>query len=251
MKIVAVIPARMASTRLPGKPLANINGHPIIEHVYRRVLCSKLIDELYVATCDNEIADEVVKCKGRVIMTSPYHTRGTDRVAEAVENIEADIVINVQGDEPMVDPTILDRAIEFIKKRDDIQCLNLITPITDWEKFISKNVVKVVLDKNNKILYFSRQPIPTYNQQDFRTAFKQIGIYLVRRELLLKFSRWEETALEKTEQVDMLRFLENNFSIHAYLSNDMVGVDTPEDLSVVEQMLLEDPLYQQLFSKQI
>lgn len=112
---------------------------------------------------------------------------------------------------------------------------------------MSKDVVKVTLDKDNKILYFSRQPIPNCGQQNFRNAFKQIGIYLVYRELLLKFSRWAETPLEKTEKVDMLRFLENGSPIYAYISKDMIGVDTPQDLSLVERMLLEDPLSQQLF----
>lgn len=247
MKVVAIIPARMASTRFPGKPLAKINGHPMIEHVYRRVLCSKQIDELYVATCDAEIADEIKRCGGKVIMTSPSHVRGTDRVAEAAQKIKADIVINVQGDEPMVDPARLDEAIAFMKKRKDIRCLNLVAPIKDWSFFVSKDVVKVTLDKDNRILYFSRQPIPNCEQQNFRNAFKQIGIYLVYRELLLKFSRWAETPLEKTEKVDMLRFLENGSRIYAYISKDMVGVDTPQDLSLVERMLLEDPLYQQLF----
>lgn len=247
MKVVAIIPARMASTRFPGKPLAKINGYSMIEHVYRRVLRSKLIDDLYVATCDAEIADEIMRCGGKVIMTSPSHVRGTDRVAEAAQKIKADIVINVQGDEPMVDPAMLDEAIAFMKKRKDIRCLNLVAPIKDWSFFVSKDVVKVTLDKDNKILYFSRQPIPNCGQQNFRNAFKQIGIYLVYRELLLKFSRWAETPLEKTEKVDMLRFLENGSPIYAYISKDMIGVDTPQDLSLVERMLLEDPLSQQLF----
>jgi len=247
MKVIAIIPARMGSTRFPGKPLAKIHGHSMIEHVYRRVLRSKLINELYVATCDNEIADEVKRFKGQTIMTSPHHTRGTDRVAEAAEKIDADIVINVQGDEPMVDSIILDRAIAFMQKSEDIQCMNLIAPIEDWESFISKNVVKVVLDKNDTILYLSRQPIPTQAQQNFKKAFKQMGFYLIRKRFLLQFSRWTETQMEKMEQIDMLRILESGFPITAFISKDMIGVDTPEDLSLVEQILLSDPLYQQLF----
>lgn len=247
MKVVAVIPARMASTRFPGKPLAKINGRPMIEHVYRRLLCSNSIDELYVATCDDEIATEVMKYEGKVIMTSSSHMRGTDRVAEAAQKIKADIIINVQGDEPMVNPIILDKAIAFMKKRKNIQCLNFITPIKDWNSFVSKNIVKVVLDRNNRILYFSRQPIPNCEQQDIKDAFKQIGIYLVYKELLLKYPKWDETPLEKAEKVDMLRFLENTIQIYAFHSKDMIGVDTPQDLLLVERILLEEPLYRQIF----
>lgn len=247
MKVAAIIPARMGSTRFPGKPLAKINGRPMIEHVYRRLLRSNMIDELYVATCDDEIATEVMKYEGKVIMTSSSHMRGTDRVAEAAQKIEADIIINVQGDEPMVNPIILDKAIAFMKIRKDIQCLNFIAPIKDWNSFISKNIVKVVLDRNNKILYFSRLPIPNCEKQNIKNTFKQIGIYLVYKELLLKYSKWDETPLEKAEKVDMLRFLENDIQIYAFLSKDMIGVDTPQDLLLVERLLLEEPLYRQIF----
>lgn len=248
MKVVAVIPARLASTRFPGKPLAKIHGRSMIEHVYRRVQCATLVDEIYLATCDKEISNEVNKFKGNVVMTSSIHKTGTSRVAEAVEKIEADIVINVQGDEPTVDPKVLDEAITFIQKSKDIQCLNLAAPIEDWNVYISQNVVKMTIDKNNKILYFSRQPIPAQTQQNFKKAFKQIGIYLIHKELLLQFSRWDETPLEKIEQVEMLRILENGFSVYAFISKDMIGVDTPEELSLVEQKLLDDPLYHQLFT---
>ncbi|MCR4322391.1 MAG: 3-deoxy-manno-octulosonate cytidylyltransferase [Candidatus Brocadiaceae bacterium] len=248
MKVVAIIPARMGSTRFHGKPLAKIHGHSMIEHVYRRVLCSKLINELYVATCDKEIADEVKRFKGRAIMTSPHHLRGTDRVAEAIAKIEADIVINVQGDEPMVDPNVLDKAIAFINEQEDIQCVNLISPINEWDCFVSKDVVKTVLDKNNKVLYFSRQPIPTCKPQNFKNAFKQIGIYIFRKEFLLQFSQWPETSLEQMEQVDMLRIIENGFPIYTFESNDMIGVDKPGEVALVEQALLNDPLYQKLFT---
>lgn len=248
MKVVAVIPARLASTRFPGKPLAKIHGRSVIEHVYRRVQCATLIDEVYLATCDKEIANEVERFKGNVIMTSSLHTRGTDRVAEAVEKIEADFVINVQGDEPMVDPGVLDEAITFIQKRGDIRCLQLTAQIRDWKVFISQNVVKATTDMNNKILYLSRQPIPAQTKHDFKKALKQIGIYLIHKDLLLQFSRWDETPLEKTEKVDMLRILENGVPIYAFNSRDMISVDTPEELFLVEQILSKDPLYHQLFT---
>lgn len=248
MKVIAIIPARMGSTRFPGKPLAKINGRTMIEHVYRRVKCAKLIDEVYVATCDNEIADEVKKFNGKAIMTSSSHTRGTDRVAEAIAKIETDIVINVQGDEPMVDPNVLDKAIAFINEREDIQCVNLISPINEWDCFVSKDVVKTVLDKNNKVLYFSRQPIPTCILQNVKNVFKQVGIYIFRKDFLLQFSQWPETLLEQMEQVDMLRIIENGFSIYTFESHDMIGVDRPGEVALVEQALLNDPLYRKLFN---
>lgn len=248
MKVIAIIPARMGSTRFHGKPLAKIHGHSMIEHVYRRVQCARLIDEVYLATCDEEIASESEKFGGKVIMTSSSHTRGMDRVVEAAKKIEADIVINVQGDEPTVDPNTLDWAISYFKKERDIQCLNLTAPIKEWGVFINENVVKITIDKNNKVLFFSRQPIPTQTQKDFKGAIKQIGVYLIQKEVLIKFASWRESPLEMAERVDMLRFLENGYSVYAFESRDMVGVDTPEDIALVEQILVNDSLYCKLFS---
>jgi len=250
VKVVAIIPTRMASTRFPGKPLAKILGLPMIEHVYRRVQSAELVDEIYVATCDKEIADEVKRFSGMVIMTSSEHTRGSERVAEAAQSIETDIVINVQGDEPMVDPLELDKAIRVMKEREDIRCLNLVTPIEDWEFFTNKNVVKVALAKGGEILYFSRAAIPEQSEHEFRGGIKQIGIYLIHKDLLLQYSRWKESTLEKIEKVDMLRFLENNSPVHAYISTDMIGVDTKKDLAIVERLLPDDYLYNRLFKLQ-
>ena len=247
MKVVVIIPARMESRRFPGKPLARIHGRPMVEHVYRRVQRARLVDEVYLATCDKEIANESEKFGGKVIMTSSSHTRGLDRVAEAAKKVEADIVINVQGDEPTVDPATLDAAISYFKQERDIQCLNLTAPIKEWVVFTNENVVKTIINRKNEILYFSRQPIPTQMQKDFKGAIKQIGIYLIHKELLIRFSRWRESPLEMTERVDMLRILENGYSIHAFGSKDMIGVDTPEDLSVVEAALADDLLCHQLF----
>jgi 3-deoxy-manno-octulosonate cytidylyltransferase (CMP-KDO synthetase) len=219
----------------------------MIEHVFRRVQCAKGINEIYVATCDEEIADQVKKFGGKSIMTSASHTRGTDRVAEAARKIDSDIIINVQGDEPTVDPSTLDAAISYFREKSGIKCLNLTAPIQEWRVFTDENVVKTIIDRESKVLYFSRQPIPTQMQKDFRGALKQIGIYLIDKDLLRKFSRWRESPLEMTERVDMLRILENGFSIHAFRSKDMISVDTYEDLSAVERALAHDPLYHQLF----
>jgi len=249
MRIVAIIPARMASTRFPGKPLVKIHGHSMIEHVYCRTKCSKLINEVYIATCDHEIADEVKRFRGKSIMTSPNHVRGTDRVAEAAKKIDADLIINVQGDEPTVDPGILDDAIIHMRKKKEIQCLTLISHIKEWDHFVNKDIVKVTFDKEKKILYFSRQPIPTYSSNNFKIAHKQIGIYLIHKDLLLKFAQWNETPLEKIEKVDLLRFLENGCSVYSFLGKDMISVDNPEDLSFVELTLSRDPLFLILFKQ--
>lgn len=237
----------MGSSRLPGKVLADLHGHPMVEHVYRRVQRCKLIDDVYLATCDEEIADVGRAFGAKVIMTSVAHTRGTDRVAEAAENIAADWVINIQGDEPMLDPASLDAALAMVQHDERISCVQMVAPIRDWDAFVSPNNVKTVAGTDGKVLYFSRQPIPSQTREDFSGAVKQIGIYLMRRELLLQFARWPSTPLEITEKIDMLRFIENGVPMHTFVTNDMLGVDTPEQLSVVGQALLDDPLYRELF----
>lgn len=247
MKVVAVIPARLASTRFPGKPLAHLHGHPMVEHVYRRARSCRLLDDVYLATCDTEIAESATGFGAKVIMTSLSHPRGTDRVAQAAEQIDADWVINIQGDEPMIDPKSIDDALAVIRNDPNIVCMQVVTPIRDWDVFVSPNTVKTVVAKDGRVLYFSRQPVPTQSRQAFSGAIKQIGIYLMRRDLLLQFARWAATPLETAEQIDMLRFIENGVPMHTFFANDMLGVDTPEQLSTVAQALLGDPVYKELF----
>jgi len=249
MNTIGIIPARLASTRFPRKPLAKILGRPMIEHVFRRAEQAKLINDLYIATCDREIALAAESFGCKAIMTSDAHVRGTDRVAEAAEKIEADIILNIQGDEPLLDPESLDAAISVMINNKNVHCMNLISTIKDWKFFIDPNVIKTVIDENNKVLYFSRQPIPTVSQDEFKAAFKQIGIYIFRKEFLLKFSRWQETPLEKIEKIDMLRILERGFSVEAFHAKDMISVDTTVDLALAEQMLLKDPLTPQIFKQ--
>ena len=245
--VIGIIPVRMASTRFPGKPLAKIKGHSMIEHVYRRSLKAKNIDDLYIATCDREIAHEAESFGAKFIMTADTHTRGTDRVVEAARQVSAEIIINIQGDEPLVDPASLDKAIDHMQSSPDIQTINFVSLITDWDVFIDHGVVKTVVDKKNKVLYFSRQPVPACSKGEFRKALKQIGIYLFRKEFLLVFSSWDETNLEIIEKVDMLRILENGHTIDAVEVKDMVSVDTPEDLSEVEKLMEQDLLFQEVF----
>ena len=246
-KVLCVIPARMASVRYPGKPLARLLGHPMIEHVYRRVKVSTKISRVIVATCDQEIADVVHDFGGEVVMTSIKHTRGTDRVAEAAEFIDADWVINVQGDEPMVDPKELDRALEEVISGKSGKVLNFVTPIHDWSSFIDQNVVKSVMSTDNNVLYFSRQPIPHSTKQEFAGAFKQIGIYIFRKESLLEFAKCPQTPLEIIEKIDMMRLLEHGEVINAFVTLDQKGVDLPEHVFLVEQALEKDLLFQRIF----
>ena len=247
-KVACIIPARMASTRFRGKPIAKILGRSMIEHVYRRVRLARSIDEIYIATCDQEIADEIYKFGGQAIMTSSLHTRGTDRVAEAARALDAGIIINVQGDEPLVDPESLDRSIELMSANGQIECVNLVAPIADWDVFTSVNVVKTVVDKQGRVLYFSRQPVPTRSKENFRSALKQIGIYLFRKDLLFRYASWPQTPLEVQEGVDMLRILEHGVCIDTFLAKDMISVDTPEELCAMEKILAGDPLCRRIFA---
>jgi len=148
----------------------------------------------------------------------------------------------------MVDPDTLDKAILRMKSQKNIQCLNLTSSIKDWGVFTNQDVIKTTVGLNDRIFYFSRQPIPTQTEQDFKGAVKQIGIYLIHKELLLQFAGWDETPLEQTEKIDMLRIMEHGYPIYSFDSKDMVSVDTPEELYLVERILLNDPLYRQLFA---
>ena len=248
MKVVCIVPARMASARYPGKPIANILGYPMLEHVVRRLKTSKYVHGIVVATCDEAIKKVVEGFGTPVIMTSANHVRGTDRVAEAAAQVDADIIINVQGDEPLVDPATLDKAIAWMIQNSTVYCVNLVSLISDWDIFISKDVVKTVMTPSQNILYFSRLPVPTQTKEKFKYAYKQIGIYLFKRDFLLKFAAWPQTPLEEIESVDMIRILENGFPIQGFLGADSISVDTPADLAYAEGVIRQDPLYQKVFN---
>ena len=247
MKVVAIIPARMAASRFPGKPLAPIAGLPMIEHVRRRVaMCASLTD-VVVATCDEEIRRVVEGAGGKVAMTSDIHVRCTDRIAEAAVNIEmdADIVINVQGDEPLVMPDLLDALIQPLLADPELVTTNLVTPIVSDEEFMSPNTVKVVANRAGDILYLSREPIPSRKKADNANyeKLKQLGIIAFRGDFLQKFTVLEPTPLEKIESVDMMRAIEHGYKVRMVRCNDrMIGVDVPEDVAMVESALERDPL---------
>jgi 3-deoxy-manno-octulosonate cytidylyltransferase (CMP-KDO synthetase) len=230
----------MASSRFPGKPLAPILGIPMIEHVRRRVsLCDGI--DVYVATCDDEIRAVVESHGGKVIMTSDKHLRCTDRIEEAVTNVDADIVVNIQGDEPAVMPeTVMDVAMP-LSKDDVFPCSCLIYPISDMNELNNINVVKAVVSRSNSILLFSRSPIPFMRENSQVQYYKQSGIMAFRKDFLHLYSRLEPTPLEIAESVDMLRILEHDHKILGIPSERVsFGVDIPGDVDKIARILTED-----------
>jgi 3-deoxy-manno-octulosonate cytidylyltransferase (CMP-KDO synthetase) len=245
MRIIAVIPARMGSTRFPGKPLAPLLGRPMIEHVVRRVsLCGRL-DAVFVATCDTQIRDAVERFGGGVVMTSASHERASDRVAEAAECIAADIVVMVQGDEPMVVPSMIDAALVPLLADTSIACVNLARRLTRQDEYVDPNTIKVTMDLRGDALYFSRSPIPAidFNGLAHPAVFKQVCVIPFRYEFLQQFARLKPTPLERAESIDMLRALQHGFRVRMVETEvDTHAVDTPEDLREVERLMRTDPL---------
>jgi len=248
MHIIAVIPARMASTRFPGKPLANICGLPMLGHVFYRTKMSELLNDVYFATCDSEIADYAASIGAKAIMTSDTHERASDRCAEALLKIEAetgktvDVLVMVQGDEPMLRPSMLDELIRPVLNNPGIAVTNLMARIDGPEEFNNSNVVKVVVDKEDHALYFSREPIPSKRKYNGELPMrKQLGFILFRRSALLDYTRMEPTPLEIIESVDMNRFLEHGYKIKMVETVfKTTGVDVPEDIASVEGSLIND-----------
>ena len=246
MKVITVIPARMASTRFPGKPLADILGLPMIEHVRRRLLLCHEINDVIVATCDQEILDLVQSCGGHAIMTSDRHERCTDRVAEAVGSINADIVINVQGDEPLVNPEMIGPLLEPLKKEKELFCTNSMTKIDSDIEFKNSNVVKTVCDLKGNALYFSRESIPSPHKAGelYYKKYKQLGIIAFKIEFLKNFTKLKPTPLEQVESVDMMRAIEHGYKVRMVLSPFKgIGVDTPSDLEQATALMKQDSLF--------
>jgi 3-deoxy-manno-octulosonate cytidylyltransferase (CMP-KDO synthetase) len=247
MKVVAVLPARMGASRFPGKPLAPIAGRPMIEHVYWRTFLCKAFHAVYVATCDAEIVEATEKFGGQALMTSRSHRRASDRVAEAAQHLDADIVVMVQGDEPMVVPEMIEAALEPLLQDPTVICTNLAAPIRSMEEFEDPNTIKVVMAHNGDALYFSREPIPSRDRSPFGQfpAYKQVCIIPFRRDFLLQYTALAPTPLEQAESIDMLRALEHGFPIRLVKSDYVTyAVDTPTDLARVETLLQNDPLTQ-------
>jgi 3-deoxy-manno-octulosonate cytidylyltransferase (CMP-KDO synthetase) len=246
MKVIAVIPARMAASRFPGKPLADILGLPMIEHVRRRVAMCDLFSEVVVATCDEEIAAVVKRNGGQAIMTADTHVRCTDRVAEAAEPLDADVIVNVQGDEPLLRPEMFGPLLAPLAQDPQLPCANLIAEIRDADDFRSIDVVKTVVDNAGNALYFSREPIPSPQRtpREGLLGYEQLGIIAFRKDFLYKFSELTSTPLEKTESVDMLRAVEHGYKVRMVLTDFVrIGVDTPQDLARAVKMMEKDNLF--------
>jgi 3-deoxy-manno-octulosonate cytidylyltransferase (CMP-KDO synthetase) len=239
MKIAAIIPARYESTRFRGKPLALIRGRPMIQWVYEAARQSDIIDQVFVATDNDAIRFAAEAFGARVCMTAATHATGTDRVAEAAESIDADIVINLQGDEPLITPEAIMRAVTPLLEDRSLVLSTLKTRITDESDLGNPNVVKVVTDAKDFALYFSRAPVPfVSNQQRAAAAYRHIGLYVFRKDFLRTFTLLARTELEQSENLEQLRALEHGYRIKVPTTGyQPVGVDTPEDVIRVEKMI--------------
>ena len=239
-KIIAIIPARYYSTRLPGKLLEKIQGKSIIQHVYEKVKATSLIDEIIIATDDQRIIDASSKFGANAEITFPSHKSGTDRCAQVSSKFWSDdIIINIQGDEPFIDPNIIDFLAKKMKEDNWIEIATLCAKIKNQSEIIDSNTVKIVKDKANKALYFSRSIIPYYRDIDINKGsfLKHIGIYAYRNKALQSITKLPESNLEKAEKLEQLRWIENGYKIHAFETEyDGFGIDTIDDLEKARKM---------------
>lgn len=240
-KTIALIPARLQSSRLPRKALADICGLPMIVHVYRRCLLAKHLDEVYVATDSEEISQVVESHGGRVVMTSTAHETGTDRIAEAARQLDAEVVVNVQGDEALVNPESIDRAVAALYHDPSLEVAILVNP---YGKRNSPSDIKVVLNEKGDVMYFSRADIPSDARTPNPPMLKAYHIVPFRKDFLLRYAAWEKGVLEQIEFNEYLRILEKGYRIHAVrVESDALSVDTLEDLEYVRSKMLSDPFY--------
>jgi 3-deoxy-manno-octulosonate cytidylyltransferase (CMP-KDO synthetase) len=239
MRVVCVIPARYGSTRFPGKPLALINGKPMIQHVYEQVKKAKTIDEVVIATDYEDIIKKADQFGGIAIMTRNDHESGSDRIAEVAEKVDGDIFLNVQGDEPLIHPELIDEIIALSKENPQ-HVITAKTKLESVEEVNNPNVVKVVTSSNNDALYFSRSPIPYKRNEININYFKHLGIYCYPKDILKSYVGLPKSMLEKVESLEQLRLLENGYKLKVLeTSYDAVGVDTPEDIKKVESLMEE------------
>ena len=238
-RVVAIIPARFESTRLPGKPLLLIDGKPMIQHVYERTRTVARIDHVLVATDDARVAAAVRGFGGEAVMTSSAHQSGTDRIAEAAADLDADVVVNVQGDLPFLEAPMVDATVAIMHADPALPMATLKTPIYDQQEMANPNVVKVVTDRDGYALYFSRSPLPHWRGAAHGIlGYRHVGLYAYRRDFLLTFSRLALTPLEQAEKLEQLRALEWGFRIQvAQTPTAGVEVDTPQDLERARAMV--------------
>ena len=245
LQVVGLIPARYGSTRLPGKPLKLICGKPMIQRVYERCAGCRMLDSVCVVTDDARIVEAVEAFGGKAVMTRPDHPSGTDRLAEAVKSMPADIVVNIQGDQPFIDPVMIEEAVRPVLEDETVELCTLMYPITREADLADPGVVKVVVDLKGNALYFSRSLIPYARNKTGQRVFEHVGTYVYRRETLLRIAQLRPTPLEQTESLEQLRWLEHAYRIRVVESQcadrDFAGfsVDTEQDLERAEQMLLD------------
>lgn len=251
--ITIVIPARMASSRYPGKPLASILGMPLIEHVRRRALLAKQAGLVVVATCDTVIKEAVEAEGGIAVMTKDTHERCTDRIEEAIQNLPGHIIVMVQGDEPLLVPEAISAVVAPLLADPTVDIVNLLSPLESDEDYSNPNIVKAACNLKGDVMFFSRNPIPYFRNKGIVPVFRQTGIMAFRREILERFSSLPETPFEKAESVDMFRAIEHGLRIAGVVTNyATLGVDRPVDVGLVETVLKNDDfqnkLYQLIYS---
>ena len=239
MRAIGVIPARYGSRRLPGKPLALIDGKPMIRWVYESAVKAKYLDRVIVATDDVRVMRAVWKFGGEAMLTPKSCRSGTDRVAEASKKMEAEIVVNIQGDEPLIRTTTIDKLVAAMRKDKRLLMATAASPIKGADLGVSENTVKVVVDRSKNALYFSRSPIPFFRNSRGREKYLQhLGIYAYRKTFLLKFAKWKSTVLETAESLEQLRALERGIRIRVVeVSEKAFGIDTKEDLERVKKII--------------
>ena len=236
MKALGIIPARYNSTRLPGKPLKDICGKPMIQHVYERAVKAELLDEVVVATDDRRIVDAVIRFGGKAQLTSPDHDTGSDRIAEIAQSMECDLVVNIQGDEPLILPEIIDEIVDVLMKDRSLLISTGCYQVTDPELFENPNVVKVVCDQRGDALYFSRSLIPYPRNSNALEVYEHIGIYAYRKDFLMEYVKFGPTPLSVTESLEQLRVMEKGYKIRVVKTGynyNALSVDTQEDLDAV------------------
>jgi 3-deoxy-manno-octulosonate cytidylyltransferase (CMP-KDO synthetase) len=249
-RYTVIIPARMASSRYPGKPLVEILGLPLVEHVRRRALLADGVGDVIVATCDTSIIDAIRGFGGQAVMTADTHERCTDRVEEATRTLADDIIVMVQGDEPLLMPDAVSRVAQPLVDDPAIICTNLLSPLESDADLDNPNIVKAMCDQAGRILFFSRAHVPFPRKAVPVPVYRQSGIMAFRGALLRKYATLSETPFERAESVDMLRLLEHGLPIHSVVVDyPTVGVDRPQDVAVVERYLMENPVQRDLHSR--
>ena len=251
MKKIVIIPARLSSSRLPGKVLLDLKGKSVVQRVYEQVKKTNLIDEVYIATDSLEVQKECQKFTNNVILTSDHHESGTDRIAEAIEKIECDMVINVQGDEPFIEPELIDKFVKTFEE-EKFDMASAMHRLVLVEELKNPNVVKVIINKKNEAIYFSRSIIP-HHRDEWDTLlnhhvkipqslnfYRHLGIYAYSKEFLLEYSKMEMTYLERLEKLEQLRVIENGYKIKMIETNyESIGIDTQSDYEKALEMINE------------